>query len=329
MADTKISDLTAVVTPALSDVLPVVQGGVTKKETLTQVRTVMVPIVLTADVSGTLPTANQDAQSMGGDCSGTTASCTVAKVNGTTITTAGGALAVGAVLRTTAGGTADWGAVNLADTDAVTGILGLVNGGTGLDAVGTEGQVLATAAGAESMEWITPSTFTPPTGTGFCSVTSGALDAASIKCNLASSTYVTGTLAVGNGGTGVTSLTSFATAITTTGKITAGGQAFNGSIGNVTTGDQDDIPRAAIVRLTDGINVRGIDATGAGDGELVLFIIPGLSTGITFLHNNGGSAAANQITTWNAGTINVYENSFVALRYDLTATKWKFVKEGF
>lgn len=58
MADTKISDLTAVVTPALADTFPVVQGGVTKKETLTQVRTVMVPIVLTADVSGTLPVAN-------------------------------------------------------------------------------------------------------------------------------------------------------------------------------------------------------------------------------------------------------------------------------
>ncbi len=59
----------------------------------------------------------------GGDLSGTLISQTVEKVKGTTITTAGGALAVGAVLRTTAVGTADWGQVNLADTDAVTGIL--------------------------------------------------------------------------------------------------------------------------------------------------------------------------------------------------------------
>jgi hypothetical protein len=99
-------------------------------------------------VTGTLPTANQAAQSMGGDCSGTTAACTVAKVNGTTITTAGGALAVGAVLRTTAAGTADWGAVNLADTDAVTGSLPIGNLGA-------------------------------PTGTGLATVTSGAWDAAS------------------------------------------------------------------------------------------------------------------------------------------------------
>lgn len=46
--------------------------------------------------------------------------------------------------------------------------------------------------------------FTPPTGTGFVSVTAGALDGASIKVNLASATYVTGTLPEGNGGTGFT-----------------------------------------------------------------------------------------------------------------------------
>lgn len=45
-----------------------------------------------------------------------------------------------------------------------------------------------------------------PTGTGFVGVTLGAQDAAAIKVDLASATYVTGTLAVGNGGTGVTSL---------------------------------------------------------------------------------------------------------------------------
>jgi hypothetical protein len=63
----------------------------------------------------------------GGDLTGTTSSQTVAKVNGTTITTAGGALAVGAVLRTTAAGTADWGTLDLADADARTGILPAAN----------------------------------------------------------------------------------------------------------------------------------------------------------------------------------------------------------
>lgn len=78
-------------------------------------------------VTGTLPAGNQAAQAMGGDVSGTTAAATVAKVNATTITTAGGALATGAVLRVTGVATADWGAVNLADTDAVTGVLPVAN----------------------------------------------------------------------------------------------------------------------------------------------------------------------------------------------------------
>lgn len=49
---------------------------------------------------------------------------------------------------------------------------------------------------------------TTPTGTGFVGVTGGVQNAAAIKVDLASSTYVTGTLAAGNGGTGLTSLGS-------------------------------------------------------------------------------------------------------------------------
>ncbi len=84
----------------------------------------------------------------GGDLSGTSSSQTVEKVKGTTITTAGGALAVGAVLRTTAVGTADWGTLDLADADARTGVLPLANQAA-------------------------------PTGTGLVTTTSGAWDAAS------------------------------------------------------------------------------------------------------------------------------------------------------
>lgn len=43
-----------------------------------------------------------------------------------------------------------------------------------------------------------------PTGTGLYGITAGVADAAAIKVNLASATYVTGTLALGNGGTGST-----------------------------------------------------------------------------------------------------------------------------
>jgi Repeat of unknown function (DUF5907) len=54
----------------------------------------------TAQVTGTLPTGNQASQSLGGDLSGTTASGTVAKINGSAVTTIG---ASNTVLGTTNG----------------------------------------------------------------------------------------------------------------------------------------------------------------------------------------------------------------------------------
>lgn len=58
MADVKISALTAIGSAALSDIVASVQGGVTYKATLTQIRAALFPASLTADVSGTLPVAN-------------------------------------------------------------------------------------------------------------------------------------------------------------------------------------------------------------------------------------------------------------------------------
>ena len=67
----------------------------------------------------------------GGDLDGMYPDPTVAKINNTTITTPGGSLATGAVLRVTGASTADWGPVDLADMDAVTGALPMDKGGTG------------------------------------------------------------------------------------------------------------------------------------------------------------------------------------------------------
>lgn len=89
----------------------------------------------------------------GGDLSGTDSSQTVNKIKGTMITTAGGALPVGAVLRTTAVGTADWGPVNLADADAVDGILSTPNGGTNLSTIGLEGELLSTNGAGSALEY--------------------------------------------------------------------------------------------------------------------------------------------------------------------------------
>lgn len=82
-------------------------------------------------VTGSLPAGNQASQSLGGDLSGTTASATVAKVNATTISTAGGALTTGQVLRVTGVSTATWGTLDLANASAVTGALPIANVASG------------------------------------------------------------------------------------------------------------------------------------------------------------------------------------------------------
>lgn len=73
-------------------------------------------------VTGVLPTGNQASQAMGGDVSGTTAAATVAKVNGSSVP-AGGSLTTGTVLRATGASALGYGALDLANASAVTGIL--------------------------------------------------------------------------------------------------------------------------------------------------------------------------------------------------------------
>ncbi len=80
-----------------------------------------------AAVSGLLPTANQVAQSLGGDLSGTTSAATVSKLRGTTISTAAGSLTTGQVIRVTGVSTIDYGALDLTNVSAVTGILPSTN----------------------------------------------------------------------------------------------------------------------------------------------------------------------------------------------------------
>jgi hypothetical protein len=135
MADVKISALTAVVTPALTDTLPVVQGGVTKKETLTQVRAALMPVVLGTDTSGSL--------ALSGDASGTTAAVVNDIARGlksaTTTVSVSAATAPtnGQVLTATAGTTATWqtpsaGAVGGANTQVLFNDAGTEAGDAGL-----------------------------------------------------------------------------------------------------------------------------------------------------------------------------------------------------
>ncbi len=78
-------------------------------------------------VTGTLPTANQAAQTLSGDATGTTAASTVAKINGATVPAAG-ALTTGNVLQANGASSTTYGPVNLAGgAGYVTGALPTAN----------------------------------------------------------------------------------------------------------------------------------------------------------------------------------------------------------
>ncbi len=311
MADTKISDLTAVVTPALTDTTAVVQGGVTKKETLTQIRTVMVPIVLSADVSGTLPVAN-----------GGTGITSLGTGVATWCGTPSSANLASALTDETGTGACVFGTAPLFKTT-----INLNNPGDTFKYVVTPAAIVADRilnlpllTGTDTVvSEAFAQTLTNKTIAGGSNTVTG----------LALTTAVTGTLPVANGGTGVTALTSFTAAITTTGKVIVGALAVAPRISNATTGNQDNIPVGVVIQLTDGINIRGISSTGVTDGQIIFLLAPALATGITILHQNANSTDVNRIITWNDLTINLYQNSFAALIYDGTATRWKFLKEGF
>ncbi len=135
-----------------------------------------------SEVTGTLPAGNQASQAMGGDCSGTTGSCTVGKLKGTSIGSVGGALTTGAVLRVTGPASADYGQVDLADSNAVTGTLpaahqdpqsmgGDCSGTTSSCTVGKVNGTTYPAGGALTTGQV-------PRVTGVASVAYGALDLA-------------------------------------------------------------------------------------------------------------------------------------------------------
>lgn len=90
-------------------------------------------VSLSADVTGTLPVAN------GGTGVATLTGVVIG--SGTSTMTAATSSTVGQVLRVTGTNTYAFGAVNLADTDAITGTLPVANGGTGVTA-GTSGGIL-------------------------------------------------------------------------------------------------------------------------------------------------------------------------------------------
>lgn len=115
-------------------------------------------IGLTTHVSGTLPVAN------GG--TGATTVTGLLQGNGTSAVTAiTNSSAVGATLRVTGAATYAWGALDLADGDAITGTLPVTNGGTGLASVG--GDVTILGSNGTANVYYTPTITTTSAAIGF------------------------------------------------------------------------------------------------------------------------------------------------------------------
>jgi hypothetical protein len=143
-------------------------------------------INLATVVTGTLPVAN------GG--TGATTLTGLLQGNGTSaITAITNSSTVGQVLRVTNTNTYAWGALDLADTDAVTGVLDEVNGGTGQSTITTGDLLQGTASNTLGK--------LAAVATGNALI-SGGVGTASSWGKIGLTTHVSGTLPIANGGTG-------------------------------------------------------------------------------------------------------------------------------
>lgn len=238
----------------------------------------------------------------GGDLTGTSSSQTVAKVNGTTITTAGGALAVGAVLRTTAAGVADWGTVALADTDAVSGTLPLTNGGFGAN-VSAQAGIPVVAAGTFGF-------VTAPTGTivghnDSQTLTNKTIAGASNTLTVRLGSDVSGTLPHANGGLAA-DVSGYSGLVKITGGASSAVAAPSGAV--VGTTDTQTLSGKTYRSVTTAMGALEINwASGnvftktlAAGGNTLTFAndTDGQTITIVLTSNGGGSTV-----TWPAGVL--------------------------
>lgn len=272
----------------------------------------------------------------GGDLSGTETSQTVEKVKGTTITTAGGALPVGAVLRTTAAGVADWGTVNLADTDAVTGTLPVVRGGTNLttgDLVGQANKAVTVNVGETGYTFTTiPAGASTPTGTGFRHVTSGTEDAAAklvenVDVDAAAAIAITKLATSGTRGQVFEAFDSGSGIVNRFGyrDLAAGTTSSTGAVNNLSTLDANNNPTGLMIFTGAGPSLTGL-ANGT-DGRKFVVAYVGAGT-MTVVNDSASSTAANRIVTGTGADIVLYNTESVSLWYDSANSRWRVIRSA-
>lgn len=270
-------------------------------------------------VTGTLPVAN------GG--TGATTLTGILQGNGTgAVTTITNSSTVGQVLRVTGTNTYGWGALDLADTDAITGDLPLSNlaQGSALSVLGVANNAIADNA---SIAAATDHQVLRRSGTtlGF-----GAI-------NLAQSAAVTGTLPIANGGTG--SATQNFVDLTTNQASIAGNKTFTGNTtfsNNVTiNGTPSANTDAATVGwvLNNVAGLRSGSVRGATTGSLTATAQTATTItlgGTSFTHDgvtyaNGDTILVkDSVTGGGGGTFNngVYSVSGIGSSVLLTRVDW-------
>jgi trimeric autotransporter adhesin len=165
-------------------------------------------VSLTADVTGVLPVANQAAQTMAGDVTGTTAVSVVARVNGATVPIAG-ALTTGNAAYVSGASALTYSALNLAGGSGwVTGLLPVAN----IAPSGTNTQVLTTTGGVAV--WAAPAAagITQLTGDATAGPGSGSQAITVVAAQAGAITFASGTgligFATGDTGPGLSQATA-------------------------------------------------------------------------------------------------------------------------
>ena len=300
MPSQKISALPAASTPlAGTEVLPIVQGGVTVKVSAADVTagravsasSLTLGTALAVTSGGTGQTSYTDGQLLIGNTTGNTLTkATLTAGSGVTITNGSGSVtiaATGSGTVTSVGGT------------------GTVSGLTLTGTVTTSGNL--TLGGTLS---VTPSDFASQTANTFLAAPNGAPGAPTFRAMLAAdvptlnqnttgtSANVTGTVAVANGGTGQTSYTD--------------GQLLIGNTtGNTLT--KTTLTAGSGITITNGAGSITIDATSSGGGTVTSVGGTGTVNGITLTGTVttsgsltlGGTLSGVSLTTQVSGTLPV------------------------
>lgn len=194
---------------------------------------------------------------------------------------------------------------NLAAGDITSGSLSLARGGLGADVSAFDG-LLRLTGGAASAIAATAAILT------WLATPSGA--------NLASA--LTSALSTSKGGTGVTSLQSFAESLVSSKEMIASFFSAQGVLTNSGTGNLDNVSNtdAGVIRFTGAAPVlRGLAAPTTGWKFVLLAAIGG---NLTINDQDAGSTAANRFDL-NTASRNVWQKSCNIVFYDQTTARWR------